>query len=143
LLHLLITHHCTADPSLPLRRKTAFLLSTLLLPPTPPTTLTSLAKHGLPSALLDSLDPSPTSGHPNPGVDSELEPAHADADYREKAGRALVGLLEGDALTEDDKLRMAVLWTYWGVVGGEGGVEEVVGVTKEEARKVRQLLGIV
>ena len=136
------------DPSLALRRKTAFLLSTLLLSlpatlPSPnstslPPLLTSFQRHSLASTLLTSLTPS--SSHPAPGANSDESPASEDADYREKAARVLISLIERGALSEQEKEELKGLWKSW--EQGEGGLEDAVWVGKEEETTVRVLLGL-
>lgn len=129
------------DPSLVIRRKTAFLLSTLLLPvPVDAASarshglIHSLTRHGLPATLAASLLPS----FPAPGADSDEEPASADADYREKVARVLIGLLERDTLLEDDRKALKAAWSA--AEGQSGGPAESFGLAEEEAAAVAKLL---
>jgi hypothetical protein len=94
----------------------------------------SLTRHGLPATLAASLQP----GFPSPGADSDEEPASADADYREKAARVLIGLLERDTLLEDDRKALKAAW--WTAEGQSGGPAEAFGLAEEEAAAVAKLL---
>ncbi|KAL7412239.1 nucleotide exchange factor Fes1-domain-containing protein [Mrakia frigida] len=137
-----------SDPSLPLRRKTAFLLSTLLLDvpstSTPSSTtpaaplLQSFRSHSLAQTLLSSL--TLNSSHPSPGANADEPAALEDADYREKAARVLISLLERGALAEGEKKELAELWKGWESM--EGGLEERIWVTGEEEKVVKALLGV-
>lgn len=125
-----------------IRRKTAFLLSTLLLPvPADAASarshalVHSLTRHGLPATLAASLLP----GFPAPGADSDEEPASADADYREKAARVLVGLLERETLLEEDRKAFKAAWSAAGE-GQSGGPAEAFGLAEEEAAAIAKLL---
>lgn len=124
-----------------IRRKTAFLLSTLLLPvPAEPSAASShalihsLTGHGLPSTLAASLSPSFAA----PGTDADEEPASADADYREKAARVLVGLLERGVLAQAERQAFGAVWQA--AKAEDGGVADFFGLAAEEATAVEKLL---
>ncbi|CED82723.1 Armadillo/beta-catenin-like repeat-containing protein [Phaffia rhodozyma] len=179
-----------SDPSMTIRRKTAFLLSTLLLlvaaptseftltfrpapttsnptprssstavtlaptqanefptdsskatPSVPSPSYTSILKsfeaHGIPSVVLDSLR---QADFPRAGADGDEPPANEDPDYKEKAGRVLISLLEKNGLTEELK---AEFGTYWlDVKKEQGGVEKAFEVGKEEAVEIEKLLSL-
>jgi len=137
-----------SDPSIIIRRKVAFLLSSLLLgvptpgdlpstgiaefgAPAPSAPLDGMVESGIPSTLLQSLDPTshviPASGPNADGVAS-----HEDADYREKACRVLIALLERKGLKDEDKQAFKALWQSW----KKGGFEESVGLSEEEGKMV-------
>lgn len=123
-----------------IRRKTAFLLSTLLLPvPTDSSSashplITSLLAHGFPSTLISSLGPS----FPAPGSNSDEPPASEDADYREKSARVIIGLLERGALKKDETKTFEHAWEA--AKQQDGGVAEYFGLAREETAAVEKLL---
>lgn len=157
------THHTRllfyTDPSLVIRRKAAFLLSTILLlvplagtatgfaPYSPHTAstpspskriLASFASHHLPSTVLASL--SSSSSHPAPGPNADESPASEDPDYKEKASKVLVLLAERKALLDGQKEEFATLVKGW--ESSEGGLEAAIGLGQTEQASLKRSLSI-
>jgi hypothetical protein len=111
--------------------------------PTSPSTskriLISFSTHSIPSTLLASLSPERGS-HPAPGPNADEPPASDDADYREKAARVLVSLVERKGLGGEEKSKFRELVKGW--EKEEGGLEGTIGVGQEEEKELKTVLDI-
>lgn len=121
-----------SDPDVTIRRKVAFLANTLLIQSDEienqkEAMVKTMQEQGITAALVKSLvSPLPT------GEDGQDD--GVDADYQEKALRALVSAAERDGLSGEDKQRLTTL-----VGGWQASQWEEVGFSASEGKEAAGL----